>query len=149
MRGKIMQWQRMMWQVVLAALLAAAQSPGQRNSIGMNLTPANEADPLKLFADAVKSARGFASYDNHAVPTTLDANGWPLTDAGVVLWNMPGNVNGTYKLYLTTQNAGIDARAVTVAYQTGGGWGTAAIGNKVYSATNNTGGYDVVVADTN
>jgi len=134
-----------------AALLRVAPVQAARADIGINLgMPWYDYDPLKIFADAVKQARGFIGFrpDNpwwNDDTVAVDADGWPLADAGLVIYHGAARMSGTYRLYFTTQNPSVDARTVEVQYL----WATSASGtNQTYDAATNTVHYDVrVVGD--
>ncbi len=117
----------------------------------MNLgMPWYDYDPLKVFADAVKQARGFIGYDqadpnNNNLSVAKDGNGWPLDDAMLVMFHGASRMNGTYRLYFTTQHSSVDARTVTVQYA----WTTATASNQAYDAATNTVRYDVAVTGGN
>ena len=100
----------------LSALLAASViscsfnlmdlTPKSENehSIGINLF-ASQLDYVedRLFADVMKTARkwtvpGLNSYGGGSDITNLDQNGWPNTDAELVVWHGINNMNGTYYL---------------------------------------------------
>ncbi len=121
-------------------LLAETNAP----YIGMNFCPFSDGDPIKLFADVVKNSRGFGTYDDPHEFATVDENGWPLTDAGVVVLGNIRYANGTYRLYFTTQDPAVDARTVTVSFD----WGSASLGAQSYDAASNTVQYDVTVSTT-
>jgi hypothetical protein len=91
--------------------LAAARQPAPPPPLGVNLGVVSDWDPGQPFADAMKSARHFGSpgapYDEKA---SVDANGWPTGDAGVVVMVGVPHMGGTYRLSFTGQ-----ARVATVA----------------------------------
>jgi hypothetical protein len=121
-------------------LLCALPLPAQRADIGMNLgMPWYDYDPLKLFADAVKQGRGWGG-STQGSPVVTDSNGWPLADCNILVWQDPRHMQGTYRLWFTTQNASTDARTVTV---TGG-----TLGNQSYDAAANLASYTIVFGDT-
>jgi hypothetical protein len=132
--------------IAAASLWFAHPALGETNhsGIGLNVCPVYDEDPLKLFADAVKSSRGFSVIGNHMAVATTDAHGWPLTDAGDVMFSGVNYADGVYKLYFTTQNASVDARTVHLGFE----WGQATASNQVYDAATNTVRYDVTVPST-
>jgi hypothetical protein len=86
-------------------LFAATSSPAQSAAmpLGVNLEGVSDAQRCLMFVDAVRSARPFGSADapwDQSAP--LDANGWPTSDAGVVIMNgssdPPIDISGTYHL---------------------------------------------------
>ncbi len=123
-------------------------SAAERNNIGICLTPLSDYDALKLFADALKSARGFIGYDstdpyNNDLAVTTDADGWPRTDAAIVLFHGARDMQGTYRLWFTTQDPAVDARTVGVQFQ----WSSPTVGSTTYDAGTNTIRYDVAVTE--
>lgn len=113
------------------------------NYSGICLSPAYDFVPHKMFADAVKMGRGFAAPSGDAIPAT-DSSGWPLEDAGIMVWHGPVRMHGTYRLYFTTQDPAVDARTVTAE-----AWPyPLAITNTVYDATTNMVSGDIVVSDS-
>ena len=130
-----------------AALVPAGRTLADSNYLGICITPLNDYDALKLFADAVKNARGFRGYIPSEPWTSgpeisLDANGWPLSDANIVLFHGASDMQGTYALYFTPQNPSVDARAVDVSFA----WGTASLGSQAYDAATNVVRYNVQVS---
>ena len=98
-------------------------------SLGLNINNLTYYDPDMLFADAMKTASSWGSlakpYDASA---TVDANGWPMQDAGVMVMNSTGtNINGAYALTFTGQASSIYGVACSVTVQ-----------NKTYNASTNT-----------
>ena len=90
-----------------------------------------------MFADAMKGARHWGSTSTPwDLSATVDSNGWPTQDAGVVIITPPSgtSVDGTYKLIFTGQ--------ATVA----GVSSTVTVNNKTYDASTNTTTADLVVA---
>jgi hypothetical protein len=121
-------------------LLCAQPLPAQRADIGMNLgMPWYDYDPLKIFADAVKEGRGFEG-PTQGSTVAKDADGWPLGDCNILVWQDPRRMNGTYRLWFTTQNAAANAGAVTVTGAT--------LTNRQYDAAANMVRADITVADT-
>jgi hypothetical protein len=84
--------------VLLSCASAGAPPPPRTNSstdfpvtawsprIGVVIDSPVSYNPDRLFADAIKSARQFASYADLGKPVELDANGWPKGDASIVIW---------------------------------------------------------------
>ncbi|MBD3239594.1 MAG: hypothetical protein GF331_03340 [Chitinivibrionales bacterium] len=127
---------------LLVLLVTAHGLLAQRADIGMNLgMPWYDYDPLKAFADAVKQARGFADPGNHNLPVAKDDEGWPLADAGLVMFHGAARMAGTYRLYFTTQNPAVDARTVEVRYE----WTDKTVSNETYDEATNTVSCDVTV----
>lgn len=86
---------------VLACVVAGATAFGQP-SVGANLSPVADWNRTREFADVAKHARRFGSanapWDENAA---LDAMGWPVGDAGVVLVCCQGptaGLGGTYRI---------------------------------------------------
>jgi len=122
------------WSTLVAATprLGAPLSPGV-TTLGLNLASAHDWGRDRTWADAARSARSFAPIDNWNASTTLDANGWPTTDAcSILIEAYPAG--GTYKLSFTGQ-ADLEPAS----------WKPAAIANKTYDAASNTTRADVVV----
>jgi len=70
--------------------------------LGMNLDKQDVEATSQVFVDAIKSSRQFGSVTNSwdmSVP--LNANGWPTTDFGVVVFNTIPHGYGTYSLSFT------------------------------------------------
>jgi hypothetical protein len=114
----------------------------QKNYSGICLSPAYDWVPHKMFADAVKMGRGFQAI-NTGDSLALDRSGWPLGDARILVWQDPVHMQGTYRLYYTTQSAAVDARTVTASV-----WPARTLTNQRYDAAANTVTYDFVVTDT-
>lgn len=85
--------------VTVSAALAQAE-------LGVNAGLVADWDPTQMFADAMKQARKFGSvnapYDETA---TVDALGWPMQDAGVLIVsaNVGAWMEGSYALTFTGQ----------------------------------------------
>jgi hypothetical protein len=123
-------------------MFAAVPAHGASNCLGIGLVPPGNNNPLKLFADQVKCAWGFTAPDLSSAVST-DARGWPLDDAAILAWAGAVDMQGTYRLYFTTQDPGIDARTVTLSFL-----GAAPTpGNMAYDVATNTVGYDLALAN--
>lgn len=96
------------------------------NLMGVNIGGVEDWSTDRLFADAMKSARRPSTLGTHEGTPPIDRNGWPATDASIVVWHGIGNMNGTYRLSFTGQ-----ADISTM-------WGAAVVQNKVYTAATNT-----------
>ncbi|MGA2538017.1 MAG: hypothetical protein ABSF53_18540 [Terracidiphilus sp.] len=88
--------------------------------LGVNVGWVNDWDPEQMFADAMKQARKFGSVESPANENAnVDAQGWPLEDAGVlVIANNQGAWSaGQYALAFTGQAsvAAIDDAHVSVS----------------------------------
>lgn len=105
------------------------------NAMGINLSGVEDWSGDRLFADAMKSARRPSNYGDYQGTPPIDANGWPATDASIMVFQGIANMNGTYKLSFTGQ-ANVSAS-----------WG-GSIQNKSYNSTTNTTTADVVYTIT-
>jgi len=99
-------------------------------SLGINLGLVNDWDREQIFADAMKQARRFGSVNAPDDETaTVDANGWPTQDGGVLIicGNQGAWSAGSYALSFTGQ-------------ATVNSWGDAnvTVGPVIYSAATNT-----------
>src|SRR5258708_1054929 len=80
-----------------------APPPSDAVALGAGLEPIVDWGRTNAFADLVKQSRGFGTPDtaDPSDPVPVDANGWPTTDFGVILWTSLSGVSGlggTYKL---------------------------------------------------
>jgi hypothetical protein len=68
-------------------------------NIGVVVDSPVSYNPDRLFADAIKSAREFASYGDLNTPVGLDSDGWPKEDASILVWEGAAGfyVNGRYR----------------------------------------------------
>ena len=96
------------------------------NYIGINLSSVHDWDGDLLFADAMKQARAWSSPNTTDGQAPVDANGWPTTDASIVVFQGRANMDGTYALSFRGQ-----------ANITDGYSGTPIL-NKVYNSATNT-----------
>jgi len=96
------------------------------NLMGVNLSGVEDWVTDRLFADAMKSARRPSDFGSHLGTPPIDGNGWPTTDASIVVWQGIGNMNGTYHLSFNGQ-------ADLFAW-----WGTNTIVNQAYNPATNT-----------
>src|SRR4051794_29294617 len=92
------------------------------NLMGVNIGGIEDWSNDRLFADVMKSARRPSTLGTHEGTPPIDSNGWPATDASIVVWHGIGNMNGTYRLSFTGQ-----ADISTM-------WGAAVVQSKVYTA---------------
>lgn len=122
--------------------------PAHASTSGVQLGAEVGDDRAFPFVDVQKEARGFVLASDANKPTTLDSNGWPLTDATEVVfdyrpfgaWAPPlddpqgyqPDVSGTYHLSFTGQ-ADISPFA-----NDPGAVGAFTVTNKVYNAATNT-----------
>jgi len=102
--------------------------------LGVNLEDVTDWSASLMFADAMKSAR---SYGSPTAPwggnstVTVDQNGWPTTDFGVMVSTNTKNAHGTYKLsFIGKADVGPIASDATIT-------------NQLYNAETNTTTADV------
>jgi hypothetical protein len=96
------------------------------NLLGVNLSGVEDWSYDRLFADAINDARRPSNLFDYQGAPPIDANGWPATDASIVVWQGISNMNGTYQLSFTGQ--------ATVSTS----WGATSITNLNYNASTNT-----------
>src|SRR5947209_5418768 len=96
------------------------------NLMGVNLSGVEDWSYDRLFADAMKDARRPSNLGDYQGSPPVDANGWPMSDASIVVWQGISNMNGTYRLSFTGQ--------ATVSTS----WGATTISNLGYDAATNT-----------
>jgi hypothetical protein len=70
------------------------------NQIGINIDAPADYSENRLYADVIKSSRGFISGSNVNGSTfvAVDANGWPTGDFSFYVWSGIQNMYGTYTL---------------------------------------------------
>jgi chitodextrinase len=126
------------------ATTTASPVAGNRvHNFGMNTNGPNDYNPDKIFADAIKTHRQwnipYNGNGNGISQVPLDANGWPLQDATVLVYHglSTRNNHGTYKLSFQGQ-----------ADLTHSGAGVS-ISNKQYNSATNTTTADLTISDTN
>ena len=73
------------------------------NAMGINLSGIDDWSTDRMFADAMMSARRPSNFGDYQGTPPIDANGWPATDASIMVWHGIGNMNGTYRLSFTGQ----------------------------------------------
>jgi len=71
--------------------------------IGINSSAVLPGEPGNIFADVVKQSKPFSAYSNTNATVALDANGWPLADASMVLWTSGREMNGVYQVSFNGQ----------------------------------------------
>ncbi|MBO0699362.1 MAG: fibronectin type III domain-containing protein, partial [Zavarzinella sp.] len=106
------------------------------NLMGINLSGVEDWVTDRLFADAMKSARRPSDFGSHLGQPPIDSNGWPTTDASIVVWQGITNMNGTYHLSFNGQ-------ADIFAW-----WGTNQIVNQAYNPATNTTTADIIYSPT-
>ncbi len=92
---------------------------GAPPNIGINIGSVLDFDNNRMFADAMKSSRAWASPTNagSTLPTSdLDADGWPTQNASIYVWDGIGSMQGTYALSFTGQ-ATVSPSSGTIANQ--------------------------------
>jgi Putative Ig domain len=126
----------------LVVTISAAGGGGSGNgiaNIGVNLT----GD--WFFADAIRQARptwdtlNTYGQDNNDSAATVDSQGWPTQDAGLIVWEGHGHNDGTYQLSFNGK--------ATIAFNYGTING-AASGTGTYNSSTNTTTATVVITDT-
>ena len=93
--------------------------------IGINSSAVLPGEPGNIFADVVKQSKPFSAYSNTGATVAVDANGWPLADASMVLWTSGREMNGTYQVSFTGEAKLVDWT----------GLGSFAVGGVSYGAT--------------
>jgi len=97
--------------------------------VGINLSWVNDWTNDRIFADVWRTSREEwhrgTTWGDPNPRANIDANGWPMEDACVLLWSS-ANMNGTYALSFSGQ------ATVTT------GMNGAAVSNMVYNPTTNT-----------
>lgn len=132
--------------VLLVGLIRLQAAP-----VGINIGGPKDFAPSLYFADAMKTARGWAKPSNRytAGDVALDAHGWPTEDAAVVINASVPGIAGTYRLSFTGKAdvAALDGGSVeALRYDAGKNQTTADVvfpeGNGVFSLafTNTKGG---------
>jgi uncharacterized protein YjdB len=102
------------------------QPTSTKNNLGVNVGSALDYDTNRTFTDVMKTSRTWDDLTQNPLPTSsLDSNGWPLVDAGIVAWAGIGQMNGTYALSFSGQ-ATVTAK-----------WGNATISNQSYNVATN------------
>ena len=93
--------------------------------IGINSSAVLPGEPGNIFADVVKQSNPFSAYSNTSAAVAVDANGWPLADASMVLWTAGREMNGTYQLSFNGEAKVVDWT----------GFGSFVVGGVHYGAT--------------
>lgn len=68
------------------------------NLQGINFSPAVYYTPGQPYADAMRAAADFFDVATASIAVPVDANGWPTTDARLLLWSNTGFMSGTYRI---------------------------------------------------
>jgi hypothetical protein len=128
--------------VAVGFVAAGAPRPAAAAELGINIEGVNDWGRSLMFADAMKHARPWGRVTNLNDPSvSVDADGWPTQDAGVIVITPVASapstpyVGGTYKLSFTGRAAVSPVGAPGVA-----------VVNSVYDAATNTTTADVVAS---
>ena len=134
---------------LIAILLCNIPTPAVRAQsvppipVGANLMGVNDYDAQILFVDAMKQARGFGTLadPNNTAGISHDANGWPLSDCAMVLFDSQPSLDysGTYHLSFNgkaTVSTGYSGEAVPVGANNG------------YNAATNVSTWDITLPRT-
>jgi hypothetical protein len=78
--------------------IGAARAIEPAVPLGVNLTSNADWDGTRLFADAMKQSRGWASPTDFSTPVPSDGAGWPIEDFLVIPVAGPPELNGTYAM---------------------------------------------------
>ena len=107
---------------VASATYAVSYDPTWTTNFGVVVDSAVSYSPDHLFADAIKSAREFASYGSLNTPVAVDSDGWPKEDASLLVWEGGAGayVSGKYRFSCDGQVTGNN---VTAAGASLSGWG--------------------------
>lgn len=115
-------FRRLLLPLISGCLLLSISAGEASPAIGVNLT----SD--RLFADALRGARpawdSATNFGDGSAP--VDANGWPTTDASIMLWEGVGQNDGTYFVQFNGQ-ATLSAS-----------FGYATFSNQAYNSSTNT-----------
>jgi len=106
--------------------------------LGINGSTPVLNDQAVMFADAAKEARHFGGYSDVGVAISLDADGWPLSDATLPLWTSGLEMNGTYELSFTGQAKLTDWNGLGGFVVAGKSYGTVLPAGVGYDAATNT-----------
>ena len=106
--------------------------------IGINSSAVLPGEPGNLFADVVKQSKPFSAYSNTARTVAVDANGWPLADASMVLWTSGREMNGTYQLSFNGEAKVVDWTGLGSFSVGGVSYGTTLPFGVGYNAATNT-----------
>lgn len=120
-------------------------------ALGMNIGPVNDyQDRANTFTDVMKQARGFGTLANPTAPSgvTLDANGWPTQDCGVMFFAWvedPLNraLTANYPSFYGTYSLSFIGKAEVST--TSNPFGRNTVQNLVYNPATNTTTADVVI----
>ena len=106
--------------------------------LGINGSTPVINDQGTMFADAAKEARHFAGYSDTGVSIALDADGWPLSDATLPLWNVGLEMTGTYGVSFVGQAKLTDWNGLGSFWVDGKSYGTVLPVGVGYDAATNT-----------
>jgi hypothetical protein len=98
---------------VANATYIISSGPTWTPNIGAVIDSPVSYNPDHLFADAIKSAREFASYSDLNTAVDLDDDGWPKGDASILVWEGSAGffINGTYRFSCDGQVTGANVTA--------------------------------------
>jgi hypothetical protein len=112
--------------VTPASISYAGKDTPSTNYIGMNPWFSNDYDGTSAFVDMMKQSRYWQSSDWHTNISSIDADGWPMTDASTVIHTGEAStINGTHKLVFEGQ---ADVSLM---------WANGSITNKLYNQATN------------
>jgi hypothetical protein len=118
------------------SVLAGVATPVQARPV-MGINMGLQAPSNRVFTDAMKTtARKWATISNFDVAAPADANGWPTTDAQLMVWEGLASNHGTYKVTFNGQADISDS------------FNMAAFSNKTYNAATNTTTVTMVITDS-
>jgi hypothetical protein len=103
------------------ATYVISSGPAWTANIGVVVDSPVSYNPDRLFADAIKSAREFASYSDLNTPVGLDSDGWPKEDASILVWEGAAGsyVNGRYRFSCDGRVTGNNVTATDASF---GNW---------------------------
>ena len=98
-----------------------SSGPAWTANIGVVVDSPVSYNPDRLFADAIKSAREFASYGDLNTPVGLDSDGWPKEDASILVWEGAAGsyLNGRYRFSCDGRVTGNNVTALGASF---GNW---------------------------
>ena len=114
---------------VPSASYAVSSDPTWTTNFGVVVDSAVSYSPDHLFADAIKSAREFASYGSLNAPVAVDSDGWPKEDASLLVWEGGAGayVSGKYRF---SCDGRVTGKNVTAAGASLGNWSHDPVANR-------------------
>jgi hypothetical protein len=86
----------------------------QPNLLGINVDSPIDYSSTRMFADAIKQSRAWR-IPNTETPAPTDANGWPLGDVQLTVWQGIARMNGRYRLsFIGQANAKVGCCSGTI-----------------------------------